>query len=173
MYINNIYIYIYIYMYTRYCLCSSYSIHDLYRFWLLLSSRNSELSCQVLLSMLLSSLQTTETQILDPVAAGVWETFVDSIFLIEMLGRVISSPSKRMLGWWIGGCMLGPMWDSGFSDGPVGLGRYLDPGITLQILWTGLTCCQHGDCLFVWALESSLRWRPRRETMKNVTSWLL
>jgi len=49
----------------------------------------------VLLSMLLSSLQTTETQILNPVAAGIWETFVDSIFLIEMLGRVISSPSKR------------------------------------------------------------------------------
>ena len=49
----------------------------------------------VVVSMLMSYIQTTELPIIDPMACAVWETVVDSIFFLEMLARVISSPSKK------------------------------------------------------------------------------
>lgn len=53
------------------------------------------LKALVVASMLMSSLQTTETQLIDPVIAAAWETFVDVVFFLEVVGRVISCPSKR------------------------------------------------------------------------------
>ena len=58
------------------------------------------LKALVVASMLMSSLQTTETQLIDPVAAAVWETFVDVVFFVEVVGRVISCPSKRCQTEW-------------------------------------------------------------------------
>eukprot|EP00913_Durusdinium_trenchii_P003180 g2940.t1 len=49
----------------------------------------------VVVSLLLSLLQNTEEQIMDPVATAVWETSVDVLFVAEFLARVISSPYKR------------------------------------------------------------------------------
>lgn len=31
---------------------------------------------------------------MDPVAAAVWETLLDSLFLVELLARVVSTPLK-------------------------------------------------------------------------------
>eukprot|EP00913_Durusdinium_trenchii_P009104 g8559.t1 len=49
----------------------------------------------VVISMLVSSIEAAETPMMNLVAVAVWETILDSIFLLETILRVISSPSKK------------------------------------------------------------------------------
>lgn len=48
--------------------------------------------------MLVSSIEAAETPMMNLVAVAVWETILDSIFLLETILRVISSPSKKAPG---------------------------------------------------------------------------